>query len=114
MTRENRKTVRGLFKKSLQERVKVDIHLHNLTIKEYEGGIKYYLDANAEKYILLDILDGKITAPRRIRRMIVNLRKSRRTHLYDRSREDRDWNKAWVRVYDEWIAHLNDMLISHR
>lgn len=109
MTRENRKIIQGLFRKSLRERVKIDIHLHNLTIKKYKRGIKYYLNANTEKYALLDILNGKIAGPFRIRKMIVKLKKSRGTHLYDKS-VPRDWNKAWVRVYDEWIAHLNGML----
>lgn len=123
MTRENRKIIQGLFKKSLRERVKTDIYLHNctikgyktdirrlnLTIKKYRKSIEYYLDANAEKYVLLDILNGKITDSRRIRKTIVDLKKARRTHLYKGS-GDQDWDKAWVRVYDEWIAHLNGML----
>jgi len=113
VTRENRKLIRGLPKKSLRERVKIDIRLHNRTIKGCYYGAKkcmeYYLDANAVKYVLLDILDGKITDLRRIRRTIVKLKRDRRTHLWNRA-GPRDWDKAWVRIYDEWIDCLQDKL----
>ena len=108
MIRENWKTIWGLPKKSLRERVKIDIEHHNCTIKYYKKWVRYYIRANTEKYALLDVLDGKITDSRQIRKVIRSLRKSRRTHLWDR--ENPHWSKAGIKVYDDWIAHLNDML----
>lgn len=108
MIRKNWKTIWGLPKKSLRARVRIDIEHHDYTIKYYKKWIQYYIRANTEKYALLDVLDGKITDSRQIRRVIKNLKRSRRTHLWDR--KDRHWSKAWVKVYDDWIAHLNGML----
>jgi len=108
MTRESRKIIRGLPSKSLRARVKIDIMLHNCTIKYYRRWIRYYIRANTEKHALLDVLDGKTTDSRQIRRITKNLKKSRRTHLWDW--ENPHWSKAWIKVYDDWIAHLNGML----
>jgi len=112
MNKESRKFVKGIFNKSLKERVKIDIRLHNLTIKEYEKSIKYYIKANVVKNKLIDILDGKITNLKQIRKSIKELKMSRRTHLY--CRKDKDWNKVWIKVYNDWIIYLNNLLLQKR
>jgi len=104
----NWKIIWDLPKRSLRERVRIDIRLHNCSIRYYKKWIRYYIRANDEKYDLLNILDGKITDPKLIRKTIKALKKSRKTHLY--SRRDIAWDKAWVKVYDEWISCLDDIL----